>query len=173
MRCYEETVEVVEGREGPERFRWRGRLLLVEEVLSRWIETGAWWDAPLVRAARGDDELVMERWRTTDRGRTHEAREPAAPAVQRRGHRGAFGGLPPAAVSDVWQSAADEWGRQSQPRHPSEVASGDEVDLLAEHEVWRVVARPAGGMPVDEVGGIYELDRSLGTGAWRLRAVVD
>ncbi len=175
MRSYDEPIEVTEGRDGPVGFRWRGRLLLVEQVLSRWVETGAWWDAPAVRAVRGDDELVQERGRTTTRGRTHEGRAPAVLTAERRGRRGAFGGLPPAAMSDVWQTTADEWGTQAERRgrRPDAASPDDEVDLLAEHEVWRVEARPAAGMPADEAGGIYELDRSWGTGGWRLRGVVD
>lgn len=175
MRSYDDPIEVTEGREGPERFRWRGRLLLVSEVLTRWVETGAWWDSHLVRAVRGDDELVMERGRTTERGRTHEGRAPAVPTAEKKGRRGAFGGLPPAAMSDVWAVAADEWGKQAEQRRlrRTPVVPDDEVDLLAEHELWRVVARPAAGIPADEAGGVYELDRSWGTGGWRLRAVLD
>lgn len=171
MRSYDESVEVTEGREGPERFRWRGRLLLVDEVLSRWVETGAWWNAPAVRAVRGDDELVQQRGRTTDRGRTHEGRAPATLTAEKRGRRGVFGGLPPAAVSDVWQTATDEAERRR--ARSVQVVPDEEVDLLAEHELWRVVARPAAGLPADEAGGVYELDRSWGTGAWRLRTVLD
>jgi hypothetical protein len=184
MRSYDEQIEVDEGRigasgdswlEGPERFRWRGRLMLVQQVLARWVETGAWWDAPLVRAVRGDDVRVMERGRTTNRGRTHEGRAPATVTAENRGRRGVFGGLPPAAMSDVWQTAADDWGRQAERRRKSDVIP-EEVDLLAEHELWRVLARPAaraGDLADDEVGGIYELDHAWGTGAWRLRAVLD
>ncbi len=176
MRRYDEPVEVTEGRDGPERFEWRARLLLVDEVIARWVETGAWWDSPAVRAVRGDDDLVQERGRTTDRGRTHEGRAPAVLTAEKRGRRGAFGGLPPAALSDVWQTAADEWGRAAAERKRSSgvlATPPEEVDLLAEHEVWRVVARPAARPSADEVGGIYELDRSWGTGVWRLRGVVD
>jgi len=187
MRNYDEPVDVVQGRvevsaaggattwqEAPERFRWRGRLLLVQAVLARWVETGAWWDAPQVRAVRGDDALVMARGRTTDRGRTHEGRSALTVTAETRGRRGAFGGLPPAAVSDVWQTAADEWGRHAERRHGpgGSPVTPDEIDLLAEHELWRVLAGPAGSSD-DEASGIYELDRSWGTGAWRLRAVVD
>ncbi|MFC6397399.1 DUF6504 family protein [Luteococcus sanguinis] len=68
MRRYEETIEVRRGRigegisglepttlEGPAQFIWRDRLWRVLEVQARWVESGAWWTGPGVRAARGED----------------------------------------------------------------------------------------------------------------------
>ena len=112
MRRYDEPIHVTrgQGRTAPEQFVWRGRRWQVRDIVTRWLETGAWWDSPLVRSARGDDIG-------------------AAPAL------------------------------------PAE----EEADLLAEHEVWRVLAAVgASGSP-----GVYELDNARGTGGWRLRAVVD
>ena len=111
MRRYDELIHVRrgEGMDAPEQFVWRGRLWQVRDIVTRWLETGAWWDSPLVRSARGDDV-------------------------------GATLTLP-----------------------------AEETDLLAEHEVWRVLASVgASGSP-----GVYELDHARGTGGWRLRAVVD
>lgn len=108
MRRYDEPIHVRRGEDGPEpeQFVWRGRLWQVRDIVTRWLETGAWWDSPLVRSARGDDT----------------------------------GALP-----------------------------AQDTDLLAEHEVWRVVAAAgASSSP-----GVYELDHARGTGGWRLRAVVD
>jgi hypothetical protein len=45
----------------------------------------------------------------------------------------------------------------------------DEADLLAEEEVWRVVA----GQGRAGHQGVYELSHAWGTGQWRLRSVVD
>lgn len=109
MRSYDEPIHVrrAEPTSAPEQFVWRGRLWLVRDVVTRWLETGAWWDSPLVRSARGDD---------------------------------------------VGQALPAE-----------------DSDLLAEHEVWRVLAAAgASGSP-----GVYELDHARDTGGWRLRAVVD
>ncbi|MCW2810944.1 MAG: uncharacterized protein JWP61_1402 [Friedmanniella sp.] len=48
-------------------------------------------------------------------------------------------------------------------------ALAEEPDLLAEKEVWRVLAAPgASSQP-----GVYELAHAAGTGEWRLRRVVD
>ena len=59
-------------------------------------------------------------------------------------------------VETRWLETADWWSRP-----------GD--DLLAESEVWRVVAAPGrSGEP-----GVYELACPAGGGDWRLRAVVD
>ncbi|WP_209713213.1 DUF6504 family protein [Marmoricola sp. OAE513] len=52
--------------DGPQQFLWRGRLWQVREILSHWVEAGAWWlrrpeDAP------GRSALMTERlvWRVT------------------------------------------------------------------------------------------------------------
>jgi hypothetical protein len=81
VRSYDDLVEVRQGpgdalagetETGPEQFLWRGRLWQVREVISHWMETGAWWlrrpeDAP------GRSELVCQRevWRVAAaRGRS-------------------------------------------------------------------------------------------------------
>lgn len=44
MRRYDDPVEVRrDAGADPEQFLWRGRLWLVREVVSHWVETGAWW----------------------------------------------------------------------------------------------------------------------------------
>jgi hypothetical protein len=51
---------------GPQQFLWRGRLWQVREVVSHWMEVGAWWlRRPEERP--GASELVTERevWRVT------------------------------------------------------------------------------------------------------------
>lgn len=59
-------------------------------------------------------------------------------------------------VEARWKETADWWS------HPS-------GDLLAESEVWRVVA--ASGRTGEP--GVYELARTFAGDCWRLRAVVD
>ncbi|MFC6359020.1 DUF6504 family protein [Luteococcus peritonei] len=73
VRRHDEVIEVRQGRigegiaglepavdpqlaEGPSQFLWRDRLWRVLQVQARWVESGAWWDSPGVRAARGDWE---------------------------------------------------------------------------------------------------------------------
>lgn len=59
-------------------------------------------------------------------------------------------------VEARWKETADWWSRPSD-------------DLLAESEVWRVVAAPgAWASP-----GVYELAHPVAGDAWLLRAVVD
>ena len=57
MRRYDEPIEVrrglVAGQEAPEQFIWRGRLWVVRDVVSHWVETGAWWDQGGVAALLG------------------------------------------------------------------------------------------------------------------------
>ena len=74
MRRYDEPIDVRSGRigggvsgldadelaaypEGPAQFVWRSRLWRVLGVQHRWIESGAWWNGPAVKAARGDDAV--------------------------------------------------------------------------------------------------------------------
>jgi uncharacterized protein DUF6504 len=54
-RRYDEPVEVRRRDDDPAEFLWRGRLYVVQAVLSRWVETGAWWQAgvPAVDQAVG------------------------------------------------------------------------------------------------------------------------
>ncbi len=112
MRSYNEPIHVKrDDGHVPAQFLWRGTLWVVRDVLTRWLETGAWWDSPLVRAARGDDV---------------------------------------------------------RPLLPMEHDEGETPDLLAEHEVWRVLAASGRGDP-----GVYEIDHARDTGSWRLRAVMD
>lgn len=74
MRRYDEPIHVRRGddRSAPEQFVWRGRLWLVRDVVTRWLETGAWWDSPLVRSARGDDADQTLPDETTDLLAEHE-----------------------------------------------------------------------------------------------------
>ena len=52
-----EAVEVQRYDDLPAQFLWRGRLYAVREVLSRWTESGGWWQAAGVLAlAVGDVE---------------------------------------------------------------------------------------------------------------------
>jgi hypothetical protein len=44
-RRYDDPVEVRRRDDDPAEFLWRGRFYAVREVLARWVETGAWWQA--------------------------------------------------------------------------------------------------------------------------------
>jgi len=75
MRLYDDPVEVrrglVNGVDAPAEFVWRGRLWVVHEVISHWMETGAWW----VQAPAEDTDLIAERevWRVSaSRGRSND-----------------------------------------------------------------------------------------------------
>jgi len=64
MRRYDDPVEVRVGEDAdtglderaPSQFLWHGRLWKVRAVLAHWVETGAWWSSPGVRAVIGDDD---------------------------------------------------------------------------------------------------------------------
>ena len=57
MRRYDEPIEVrrglVAGQEAPAQFLWRDRLWMVRDVISHWVETGAWWEQAGVAALLG------------------------------------------------------------------------------------------------------------------------
>ena len=54
-RRYDDPVDVRRRDEVPVEFLWRGRLYVVRDVLSHWVETGAWWRAAGVRSAYAGD----------------------------------------------------------------------------------------------------------------------
>jgi hypothetical protein len=57
MRRYDEPIEVrrglVAGQEAPEQFIWRDRLWVVRDIVSHWVETGAWWEQSGIAALLG------------------------------------------------------------------------------------------------------------------------
>ncbi len=57
MRMYDEPIEVrrglVAGQEAPEQFIWRDRLWVVRDIISHWVETGAWWEQSGIAALLG------------------------------------------------------------------------------------------------------------------------
>ena len=42
-RRYGDPVDVRRRDDAPAEFLWRGRLYVVREVLTHWMESGAWW----------------------------------------------------------------------------------------------------------------------------------
>jgi hypothetical protein len=57
MRRYDEEIDVrrglVSGQEAPTQFLWRHRLWVVRDIISHWVETGAWWEQQGVSALFG------------------------------------------------------------------------------------------------------------------------
>jgi len=64
MRRYDDPVEVRVGAatddRAPDQFLWHGRLWKVRAVLAHWVETGAWWSSPGVRAVIGSEGQVVD-----------------------------------------------------------------------------------------------------------------
>jgi hypothetical protein len=69
MRIYDETVDVrrglVGGQEAPEQFIWRDRLWVVTDLVSHWVETGAWWEQDGVAELLGVATPAEARWART------------------------------------------------------------------------------------------------------------
>ncbi|MDX6327247.1 MAG: hypothetical protein QOK15_3601 [Nocardioidaceae bacterium] len=70
MRRYDEEIDVrrglVAGQEAPAQFLWRHRLWVVRDIISHWVETGAWWEHAGVSAlfgaagaTGGDDDAAL------------------------------------------------------------------------------------------------------------------
>jgi hypothetical protein len=87
-RRYDDPVEVRRRDDDPAEFLWRGRFYAVREVLARWVETGAWWQAarapeaaavggaPATTGGATTADMVGERevWRVeATRGQVHGA----------------------------------------------------------------------------------------------------
>jgi len=72
-------------------------------------------------------------------------------------------------VQTRWVETADWWNSPQVRAARGDVDAAEGGDLLAEEEVWRVVATPGGAGE----SGVYELGHSWGSGTWRLRRVVD
>jgi hypothetical protein len=57
MRKYHDRIEVrrglIAGQEVPTEFLWRDKLWVVREVISHWVESGAWWEQAGVAALFG------------------------------------------------------------------------------------------------------------------------
>jgi len=63
------TVTAVDGV--PTRLRWHERSYLVEQVLARWVESGAWWQAVARRVGASTAQrtpLSCTVWRVEARG---------------------------------------------------------------------------------------------------------
>jgi hypothetical protein len=59
-RYYADPVEVSRRDDLPAQFLWRGRLYLVREVLSSWVESGCWWRTPAAAALSSGLEGAAE-----------------------------------------------------------------------------------------------------------------
>jgi hypothetical protein len=121
MRRYDELIEVrrglVAGQEAPEQFIWRDRLWVVRDVVSHWVETGAWWDQAGIAALLGVDTAAP-------------ATGPGSAAAGRPGRVGTastgVSAVPLAAPLGI------------PPATPLGTPLG--ADLLAESDMWRVEA---------------------------------
>jgi Family of unknown function (DUF6504) len=115
MRRYDEEIDVrrglVAGQEAPAQFLWRHRLWVVRDIISHWVETGAWWDQPGVSALFGRAGGATDAGTSADGG-GGGALEPGRAVAERPSGGGADGGVGSARCSD----------------------------LLGERELWRVEA---------------------------------
>lgn len=151
MRTYDELIEVrrglVAGQEAPEQFLWRGRLWVVRDVLSHWVETGAWWEQAGVAALLGVGAASTVASSTV-------AASTADRAGQTLGGPGAEGGADSGTDTEL---EATRSGRRG-------------ADLLAERDVWRV---EAGRGRVPQGFGVFDLSFDWSDARWRLISCAD
>ncbi|RZS82936.1 hypothetical protein EV189_3334 [Motilibacter rhizosphaerae] len=65
----------------PEQFLWRGRLYLVRDVLSCWVETSPWWRSPAAELARGERVDALPAAAPAPAAPAAPAADPSAPAA--------------------------------------------------------------------------------------------
>ena len=156
MRRFDEPIEVrhplTEAMDDPDamQFLWRGRLWKVRGVISRWRETGEWWRSGQMRALHGEIPSPGD----PDAGRA-DSDGTRAPETETR-------------AVETRAAETRAAGTRATETRAAEIG-GVEADLLAEQNVWRVLAT-SGLYGAD---GVYELAQSAADGRWRLRAVVD
>ena len=65
MKKYHESIDVAPDRGQPARFRWRGRIYHVRQILDFWVYRGRWWSTEEKRAYLrvGTDGGVFEIYR--------------------------------------------------------------------------------------------------------------
>src|SRR4051794_41722981 len=76
-RRYDDPVEVRRRDDEPAEFLWRGRFYAVREVLARWVETGAWWQAAVrPGTATGGSAPAVDTVGEREGGRVQADRQP-------------------------------------------------------------------------------------------------
>jgi hypothetical protein len=149
MRVYDEPIDVrrgqVSGQEAPEQFIWRDKLWLVTEIVSHWVETGAWWEQSGVAELLGIASTPADRWASS----------------------------PDVAGSSREEAVGSSSSRPSQGNGPDTRPLG--ADLLAERDMWRVeaargrLARFLG----PHASGVFDLCFDWATGQWTLTRCLD
>lgn len=158
MRRYDEPIEVrrglVAGQEAPEQFIWRDRLWVVRDVVSHWVETGAWWDQEGIAALLGVGAEQSGAEQNAGSGRA-SAGVTAVPL-----------GADLLAESDLWRVEASRGmdGRQRRSRA---------VRLNKPRGSRSGQPRSAGDDDLDLGYGVFDLAFDWGQARWRLVGCVD
>ena len=164
MRTYDEPIEVrrglVAGQEAPEQFLWRGRLWVVRDVVSHWVETGAWWDqegiAALLGVGAGSETEPSS-------GTTSTATSTTSSTTTSMGVTAVPLGADLLAESDVWRVEAIDAPRRRRSRvarltKPPE--AGDDADSEADSDF-------------DRGYGVFDLAFDWTQARWRLIGCLD
>ena len=181
MRRYDEPIEVrrglVAGQEAPEQFIWRDRLWVVRDVVSHWVETGAWWDQEGIASLLGVGAEQSGAEQNAGSGRA-SAGVTAVPL-----------GADLLAESDLWRVEASRGrlarllarrrtpliepvemdGLQRRSR-AARLNKPPESEDIKDEQLGSRQARP----PMDDLGyGVFDLAFDWGQARWRLVGCVD
>jgi hypothetical protein len=161
MRRYDEPIEVrrglVAGQEAPEQFIWRDRLWVVRDVVSHWVETGAWWDQEGIAALLGVGAEQSGAEPNAGSGRA-SAGVTAVPL-----------GADLLAESDLWRIEASR-GRVARLLARPRLNKPPESEDIKDEQLGSRQARP----PMDDLGyGVFDLAFDWGQARWRLVGCVD
>jgi hypothetical protein len=161
MRRYDEPIEVrrglVAGQEAPEQFIWRDRLWVVRDVVSHWVETGAWWDQEGIAALLGVGAEQSGAESNAGSGRA-SAGVTAVPL-----------GADLLAESDLWRIEASR-GRVARLLARPRLNKPPESEDIKDEQLGSRQARP----PMDDLGyGVFDLAFDWGQARWRLVGCVD
>jgi hypothetical protein len=157
-RRHADAVEVRRRDDAPEQFLWRNRLYRVHEVLSHWVESGAWWTSvPSSALIDGSDP-----------DRRGSAGAGAGAGVGAIGDL-ALAPLPPSPlvpISAPPRGAQRAWGEPA----PDVGATVGPMTLDdGEREFWRVEAQAGRSA----VAGVYDLCFDWSANRWQLVQVMD
>ena len=80
-RRYDDPVDVRRRDDAPAEFLWRGRLYVVREVLTHWVESSAWWGSPVARSVQDLDASSYDNSGGDNSGGDNSSRDSLLPSL--------------------------------------------------------------------------------------------
>ncbi|MDP9431189.1 MAG: DUF6504 family protein [Actinomycetota bacterium] len=142
-----DAVHVQRRDDVPTQFLWRGRLYVISEVHSCWVEAGGWWRSPAAAAVFGADGDAGSQSGLAQGGSAQEA------------------------LSVTPIPASPKWGQRAWGEPAPDVGAAVGVATIddGERELWRVEASAGRHAGI----GTYDLCFDWSAGAWSVVRVLD